>query len=166
MPRFQGFLSATASGCLPILQINPTFNQSPDQSNFWGNLNEAGYPLPAAVKLVTDPWLILRAGRFGSALNCRTETDLCKVSTVQSLYAGLICIKIIEIHIRVSCSKGKVADVLDKRNMDEYFVHFNEDDANSHFSNDLCVTRKYVSAPLFSSRYPTKRTCDQNPHKL
>ena len=67
------------------------------------------------------------------------------MSTVQSLYAGVVCIKIIEIHIRVSCSKGKVADVLDKRNMDSvYFAHFTEDDASSHFSK---VSEGIVSDP-------------------
>ena len=99
---FQGFLSATASDWIPISQINPTFIQSPDQLKFSWNLSRHGFPL--------NRWQIPGSfeggGRFGSGLNCRTETDLCKVSTVQSLYAGAICIKIIEIHIWVSWTKG------------------------------------------------------------
>ena len=66
------------------------------------------------------------------------------MSTVQSLYAGVVCIKIIEIHIRVSWSKGKIAYLLDKvlvlqRNMNSiHFAHFTTivDDAYSQLSKN------------------------------
>ena len=144
---FQGFLSATASDWIPISQINPTFIQSPDQLKFSWNLNPHWFPL--------NRWQIPGSfeggGRFGSGLNCRTETDLCKVSTVQSLYAGAICIKIIEIHIWVSWTKGKVApDVFDKdllqRNVNVvYFAATTSKDFN--FSQKAAVSEISLKKP-------------------
>ena len=143
---FQGFLSATASDWIPISQINPTFIQSPDQLKFSWNLSPHGFPL--------NRWQIPGSfeggGRFGSGLNCRTETDLCKVSTVQSLFAGVVCIKIIEIHIRVSWSKGKVGSKYNSVYF-EYFTTIAENDANHIFQSvkESCLTLKYLCEANF-----------------